>query len=54
MKHSDLPIGFHPIGRVTMMPRGKRLEPEGFGKRHRAPKPSKNDDPVYRKQAAVR
>lgn len=54
MKHSDLPIGFHPIGRVTMMPRGKRIEPEGFGKRHRAPKPSKSDDPVYRKQAAAR
>lgn len=54
MKHSDLPIGFHPIGRATTMPRGRRLAAEEpFVKRHRAPKPSKSDDPAYRKQWAT-
>jgi hypothetical protein len=54
VKHSDLPIGFHPIGRTTTMPRGLRMAPEVIVKRHRAPRPSKSDDPAYRKQAAAR
>lgn len=53
MKHSDLPIGFHPVHRTTSMPRGKRLEPSRIGPHYRAPRPSKSDDPAYRKQAVA-
>ena len=75
MKHSQLPIGFHPVPNrrlaamaaeeaVRLMFEGAepfaaeamalrsvalKLSPLPFARRHRAPKPSKSDDPTYRK-----
>ncbi|MDE8654790.1 hypothetical protein [Novosphingobium album (ex Liu et al. 2023)] len=52
MKHADLPIGFHPVpGRDVDR---ARLPAEPKRRRLRLPRPTKNNDPAYRKAMRAR